>query len=220
MADYDGLHALMAQVLVTDEVDDDIWQRFLRWLESRLRDSTSPGLERFADWLEGLDPPPWLGDVLLKGSVVLIVLLALMVIGNEIRLSGVLRRPRRRASANPVSVPSSSEPARSIVNLDELPGMAPRQMAASAMTMVTAAFAERGWLSASSSLTNGELSKQVSRHKSDLLAVFNGLVAGVEKILYGDRLPDEEARRRLLDAAKTLVEAAHAGDPTPMGRHR
>jgi len=60
----------------------------------------------------------------------------------------------------------------------------------------------------------------VSRHKNDLLAVFTGLVTGVEKILYGDRLPDDESRRRLLDAAKTLVEAAHAGNPPPMGKRR
>lgn len=218
--DYEGLDALTAEVLVTDEADDDIWQRFRRWLETRLREGTSPGLERFADWLEDLDPPPWLGDVLLKGSVVLIVLLALMVIGNEIRLSGILRRPRRRVSANAVSVPPGPRPARSVASLDELSGMAPRQMAAAVMTIVTVAFAERGWLSASSSLTNGELSRQVSRHKNDLLAVFTGLVTGVEKILYGDRLPDDESRRRLLDAAKTLVEAAHAGSPPPMGKRR
>jgi hypothetical protein len=74
-------------------------------------------------------------------------------------------------------------------------------------------------LSSSTSLTNGELVREVSRRKSSLAGPFIGLVGGVEKIIYGDRLPDDEARQQLFDAAVELVEGARsAGTAASMAR--
>lgn len=206
--DYDGLEALVAEVLIVDETEDDIWERFQRWLRGYIQEGASPGLDRLAKWVEGLDAPPWLGDVLLKGSVILIVLLALIVVGNEIRLARVWRRgpPRGEGPVRAASGPAQGRARRA--SFDDLRGMPPRQLAATILEIVTAAFAERGWLAAGAGLTNGELVRQVRQCQSRLAPRFAGLVNGVETIVYGDRLPDEGARQRLLATARRLVDDA------------
>ena len=212
--DLNRVDDLLAEVLVDEEVEDTLWDRFLRWLEQYVKDGESPRFERFLDWLDGLDAPPWLGDVIVNTSVVLIVLLALIVIGNELRLSGLLRRGRNRRGQTARTIAGDVPGKPRIPTLDELPGLPPRQLAAGILAIVTATLAERGWLTSSSSLTNGELVRQIRQSRSVLADSFTGLVNGIEKILYGDLPPDEETRKELLAAASALIEDARRGPTT------
>lgn len=216
--DFDGLDALLADVLIEETIDDSLWEQFLRWLEQYTNDSESPGLERFLDWLEQLEAPPWLADVILKASVVLIVLLALMVIGNELRLAGVLRRIRRPLNVRTDREGMDAAPSSRCVSLGELQSLPARQLAAAVLEIVTTSFADRGWLSASSSLTNGELITQLGQRHSHVAGSFTDLVNGIERVIYGDRLPDDESRQRLVASAHALVELARGGATvTPQG---
>jgi hypothetical protein len=206
--DFDGLAVLLADVLIEESIDNNPWEQFLRWIEQYAKDGEFVQLQRLLKWLEGLDPPSWLADLLLNGSLVLIVLLALMVIGNELRLAGVvhrLRRPRKRRSP---AGPREAGPKQRAMSPDELRALPPRQLAAAILEMVTGSFAERGWLSSSATLTNGELVRQVGERQRGLAGPFSGLVNAIETIIYGDRLPDDEARQRLLASAHDLVERA------------
>lgn len=216
--DFDGLDALLTDVLVEERISDSLWERFLRWLEQYGKDSESAELKRFLDWLEELDAPPWLADVILKTSVVLIVLLALMVIGNELRLAGVLHRLRRpRKLKAPAGTPEAPPKSR-VMSLNQLRGLPPRQLAAAVLEIVTVTLANRGWLSSNSSLTNGELVRQIGQRQGGLAGSFTSLVNGIEKIIYGDRLPDDEARQRLLVTAGELIERARDGSTAASGR--
>jgi hypothetical protein len=209
--DLDRVDALLAEVLVEEGVDDTLWDRFLRWLEQYVKEGESSGFDRFVDWLEGLDAPPWLGDVIIKVSVVLIVLLALLVVGNELRLSGLLRRVRhKREPKVPVAAADAVQRTRTLT-LDELRGLPPRQLAAGILEVVTATLAERGWLSSSSSLTNGELVRQIGQRRSALAGSFTSLVRNIEKIIYGDRQPDDETREQLVATARELMDSTHHG---------
>jgi hypothetical protein len=218
--DFDGVDALLADVLIEERIDDSLWEQFLRWLEQYVKDGESMDLERFVDWLQAIDVPPWLGEVILNSSLVLIILLAVLVVGNEFRLAGILhriRRPRKRqASAGAPAAVSTPR----LTSLEGLRGLPPRQMAAAVLEIVTAAFAERGWLSSGASFTNGELASQIGQRKSDLARPFTRLVIGIEKIIYGDRLPDEDTRQRLIDSAGELMESARGGTSAVSGRTR
>lgn len=216
--DYHGLDALLAEVLIEETVDDSLWEQFLRWLEQFAKDGESPGLDRFLDWLESLEAPPWFADAILKTSVVLIVLLALMVIGNELRLSGLLRRVRRPSRMTTAAGGMDAPPRARGASLDEIRSLPPRQFAAAVLQIVTATFADRGWLSASSSLTNGELVRQLGQRSRGIAGTFSDLVHGIETVIYGDRLPDDESRQRLTENARELVDLARGGPPvTPQG---
>ena len=218
--DFDGIDALLADVLIEEKIDDGLWVQFLRWLEQYAKDGESTGLNRFFDWLEELDPPPWLGDVILNSSLVLIVLLALLVVGNEFRLAGVLRRVRRPPKLPALaSAPEAAQKSRAM-SLEHLRGLPPRQLAAAVLEIVTATFADRGWLSSSTSLTNGELVRQIGERQSVLAGSFNSLVNGIEKIIYGDRLPDDDTRQRLVDSAGELIESARGRTPATSGKSR
>ena len=210
---FGELDALLADVLIEESIDDDLWQRFLRWLEEYVKGGESPALEGFVKWLEDLDPPPWLAEVLLKGSIVLIVLLALMVVGNELRLAGVMGRMRKRIKPEaPVGSPSAT-PTQRAMSLDDLTALPSRQLAAAILGIVTRTFADRGWLSSTSSLTNGELVGQIGRRQTALGDPFAGLVGAIEQVIYGDRDPDDDARQRLLASAHALLARADA-EPT------
>lgn len=216
--DFDGLDALLADVLVEErESNDGLWERFLRWLDEYVKDGDSVEFRRFVDWLEGLDAPPWLGDVILKVSIVLIVLLALIVIGNEIRLSGVLRRRRRvRPDQAPPGAPEAVHRPRA-KSLDQLRDLPPRQLAAAMLEIVTEALAERGWLSAGSSRTNGELVSQLKLRRADAAGPFTRLINGIDNILYGDRPPDDATRQRLLATSREIVERARGATQASSG---
>jgi hypothetical protein len=218
--DFDGLDALLADVLVEGSIDDSPWERFLRWLEQYAKGGESAELDRLLQWLEKLEAPPWLGDVMLKASVVLIVLLALMIIGNEFRLAGVLHRVRRPREPQALADTPAAAPKSRAMSLDELRGLPPRQLAAAVLEIVTTALADRGWLSASSSLTNGELIRQIGRRQSGVAGSFTSLVNAIENIIYGDRVPDDEARQRLVVTAAELIERARGGSTTASGRSR
>lgn len=214
--DFDGLDALLADVLVEKQIEDGLWERILRWLEERAGGGESPDFQRFVKWLEALDLPPWLGEVIFNGSLALIILLALMVVGNELRLAGVLRRMRARHGVNVAggakqqAVPKPGTP-----SLDELEALPHRQMAAGVLQIVTAAFAKRGWMSSSPSLTNGDRLRQLRQHHRAAAASFAELVDGIEQIIYGDMHSDDAVRQRLVAAAGELVEI-DAGASTPV----
>ena len=205
---YESLDALLAEILVEERIDDSLFDRFVHWLESHFRDGESPKLEKFFDWLTDLDAPPWLGELILKTSIVLIVLLALMVVGNELRLAGVMRRIRR-----PRDRPMRGEKAKPAtrvrrLSFEELRDLPPRRMAAAALELVTESFAERGWLSSSASLTNGERVAQIAEGHGELAGRFSDIVRAIEEVVYGDRPPGEEARNWLLESAGDLIARA------------
>ena len=210
---FGQLDALLADVLIEETVDADLWQRFLRWLEEYTRSGEAPELKRLLSWLEDLDPPSWLAEVLLKGSIVLIVLLALIVVGNELRLAGIMGRLRKRHRPEaPVGGPVAT-PTQEATSLDDLAALPSRQLAAAILGIVTRTFADRGWLASTSSFTNGELVRQIGRRQSALSDPFAGLVGAVEQVIYGDRDADDEARQRLLASARALLARAGA-EPT------
>ena len=215
---FDQLDALLADVLIEETIDDGLWQRFLHWLEEYTRSGEAPELKRLLSWLEDLDPPSWLAEVLLKGSIVLIVLLALIVVGNELRLAGIMGRmgKRRRPEAPPGSPVAT--PTQAAMSLDDLTALPSRQLAAAILGIVTRTFADRGWLASTSSLTNGELVTQIGRRQTALRDPFSGLVGAIEQVIYGDRDTDDDARQRLLASARALLARADAEPTAASGR--
>jgi len=210
---FGQLDALLADVLIEETIDDDLWQRFLRWLEEYTRSGEAPELKRLLSWLEDLDPPSWLAEVLLKGSIVLIVLLALIVVGNELRLAGIMDRLRKRHRPEVPAGGPVATPTQEATSLDDLAALPSRQLAAAILGIVTRTFADRGWLASTSSFTNGELVRQIGRRQSALSDPFAGLVGAVEQVIYGDRDADDDARQRLLASARALLARAGA-EPT------
>jgi len=211
--DFDDLDALLSDVLIEEKVDDGLWERFLHWLGQYLKDGDSGDLKKFVDWLEGIDAPPWLGDAIVNTSVVLIVLLALMVVGNELRLAGVLRRVRRPQATKLAGSAQTAAPKARAASFEELRDLPARQLAAGILDIVTAAFADRGWMSSSSSLTNGERVRQLAQRQGGIADSFEELVYSIEKVIYGDRDADDEVRRGLLESARQLVALDAAGRP-------
>jgi hypothetical protein len=204
--DFDGLDALLADVLIEETVEDGLWEKFLRWLEQFAKDDESPEFNRFLDWLDDVDAPPWLGDAILNTSIALILLMALMIIGNELRLSGVLRRFRRPSKMRALDTGMDAAPKAHAMSIDDLGELPSREMAAAVLRIVTETFVDRGWLSPNPSLTNGECVKEIGQRQREFSGPFGDLVNTVETIIYGGRSADEDGRQRLRLSASRMIE--------------
>ena len=205
--DFAGLDALLDEVLIEEDSENGWWDRFLQWLKGKLPEDSGADFGWLVEWLEDIDVPAWVGDVVYHVSVVTIVVLALFLVASEVRASGILKRRRRsHVAALPAEggVDSESGPR----SFEELAGLAPRQRAAAALALVVRHLAERGWVSARPSLTTGELERELVSHRRALAARFHRLVNAVEIIVYGDRDPDDATERALLADARSIVEDA------------
>ncbi|MDX1434112.1 MAG: DUF4129 domain-containing protein [Gammaproteobacteria bacterium] len=203
--DFAGLDALLDEVLIEEDTDVGWWERFLQWLKSKLPEDSGADYDWIVDWLEDLDVPEWLTDLIYHGSVVALIVLALFVVANEVRASGILRRRWRRGRATRAA---TQEAAAQVAprGLDELAGLAPRARAAAVLALVVRHLAERGWIAERASLTTGELEREVARTRRALASPFHQLVAVVESVVYGDRDPDPATERALLVNARALLE--------------
>jgi hypothetical protein len=208
--DHAGLDELLSDVLIDNREEDSWWDRFVRWMQEHLRDSDTGDYRWLADWLDNLKLPDWVGELLLKGSIVLIVLLAILVVGNELRVAGVFRRSWRKRRPDTVDSGEVRAEALRPRSLQELGGLPPKQLAAAALAVVVDALAERDWVTADSSFTNGELVGQLSRRHAVLTEPFARLVRGVERIVYGDRAPESTERSELLGNADAILTQARA----------
>jgi hypothetical protein len=134
-----------------------------------------------------------------------------MVIGNELRLSGVLRRYRRAQKMPATGTDFDAVSPAHARSIDEIRGLPPRELAAAALKIVTDAFAARDWVSPSVSLTNGELVRQVGKRQPGLSNAFGALVSAIETVIYGDHTANEEERNHLLESTARLMERARQG---------
>jgi len=212
--DFEGLDALLADVLVEEDDDEGPWRRLLEWLEQRMGDGGSGDFGWLVDFLESISPPVWVWELIYKGLVVLIIVLALVVVGNEARISGLLRGRRHRGRAGGPVERDESPRASGPRTFDELRSLPPRARAGALLTLVVAGLCERGWLSAGPSDTNGELLAQLRRRHASMTAAFGSLVRSVESVVYGDRELDPGEQDHMLATARDILEESARTTPT------
>ncbi len=209
--DFAALPELLARTLeVEPSPPVSWWQRFRDWLAQKLRRSGESDYRWLTEFLKSLDPPEWLADLILRGSVAVILLLALSVVVNELRaanLSSWLHRPRR---AQRVSlVPAANGTVKSAwKDVTDLP---PGQQAVALLYLVLQELIERGFLPDDQSLTNQEMLARLGAAARMHAAHFSELAAAADAVLFGDRAVVAAQLAPLHQAARAIVGTAAAG---------
>jgi len=209
--DFAGLHELLARTLQAEPKPPvSWWQRFKDWLAQKLRGSSESDYRWLTEFLQSLDPPEWLGDLILRVSVALILLLALAVVVNELRAaeprSWLQRRGRRqRASAMPAAAGASRLTWKDVTNLP--PGRQP----AALLRLVLEELIERRLLPDDRSLTNRELLVRLGTAGRAHAEPFAQLAAAADSVLFGNRAVVAAQLAPLHQAAEAIVGSPPGG---------
>lgn len=213
---YTDLDALLEETYLPREEfkpDPTLWQRFLEWL----RELLTP---------EDAEPPPWLQAFLdsielpetdsvilfLKGALALLVLLALLMIFNELRAANLLSAWRhiKRPRGKPADYqPDFSAPGKNL-SLEQISRLPDNQFAGQLLSRTLLTLMQRQILPPRFSLTNRELLFRLQQQNSTLLPDLRRLVDNSEAGLYGDQPLDPQQRQQLLDLSRKLTRIEEA----------
>ncbi len=158
------------------------FERFKRWLRSKLErrsDSSDSWLTR---WLDDVDIPSAVGRAFLLAAIVLIIGLTIVVIVNELRAAGVFRKRRRtqdpESIAGNVAVAAGEDPA----DLDAMPVDRKAQVL---LRMLVKTLVQSGRLRTERSLTHRELCARAAFDDAQQRESFRRVAALAERTVYG-----------------------------------
>ena len=211
---FDSLQSVVAQLEIKEVEELSLWKRLVTWLNSHFKsnDIETGWLDDLIDEIRGWEAA---FDIIFRISMVLIVLMALVLIGNEMRLfgwRGMSDRVRRgvgdRQWMEPASAPTDT--------WDSIASAEPRAQVSGAIRLLFQALVpNQPSHGRAGALTNRELERMAllgsvrwPHEQSDLL---RSLVRHADAVLYGALTPSEDEASRLREACRGL--AASAPDP-------
>ena len=205
----DPILASMRDSLQVDEPPT-LFERFKRWLREKLRrDEPRPGvLQR---WLDKVSMPVSMERVLSYAFVILVIGLAAVVVINEMRAAGVLRRRghKLRQGGGLTDGMSAAE-----LTLADLDAAAPGDRPSVLLRLLVTALARSGRLRATAALTHRELCAMAHFDDESQRDSFRSITALSERALYGsgalaaNEIDQAMTRGRAL--MSTIVAAPHS----------
>lgn len=209
--DFAALPELLARTLEVQPAPPvSWWQRFKDWLAQKLRGSGESDYRWLTEFLKSLDPPEWLADLILRGSVAVILLLALAVVVNELRAanpsSWLQRRNRGQRTSRVSTVPGAARLA-----WKDVASLPPGQQPAALLRLVLQELIERGLLPDDQSLTNGEMLARLGAAARAHAAAFAELAAAADAVLFGNRAVVAAQLAPLHQAAQAIIGTTPAG---------
>lgn len=205
----------LARALKLDVADTqlDWWERFKIWIKEKLNNDGDGDWSWLSEWLEGMEVPAWVYDAGYYTSVSLIVLLALLVLWNELREWRGRRRGTRAQREGPrAEIESQYETPAKWSDIAALPAQA--QIPA-LLRWLIARMTREGWLPPRQGLTNRELRRHLRREHAHAAGEFDTVVAGAEYLTYGDRALPEQQAETAREAARRLRQALREVSPAP-----
>lgn len=183
-----------------------LWDRFLAWLKERYKDREDSGTDWswLIEFLENGSMPEWLSDTLYYLAIGLIILLAGLIVFNELRAAnlGKLRKHRKKKASNLWQ--------EGLATIDELDwhsiGKLPLQQQPGAMLrFVIDDLIDRGWLTDNRSRTNREMWRELRRKHARTASQFDHAISLAERSVYGDETLDNAQVEALYQAAHSIV---------------
>ncbi len=154
-------------------------KQWLRGIFDRQQEDTGSWWER---WLRDVEVPQKVTRGILYGLVALIVLLAVAVVLNEVRVAGVLNRrvPRRGRSLG-------HDPASGLAPLTnaDLDSVEPSERPAALLRMLVTTLVNSGRLRTEKSLTHRELGRRAMFDAAEQRECFERVASLGERLLYG-----------------------------------
>jgi hypothetical protein len=164
-------------------------ERFKRWLRNLMGQQDAARDSWLNRWFEEHSLSETAQKILLYGAVILVVLLAVAVIVNEVRVARKGRRKKDRMGApDDAGLPAGALAARSL----DLEAAARSERPSILLQMLVAALVKTGRLQAERSLTHRELAARAKFDDSSQRESFRRVAQLAERVVYGgDNAPAE-----------------------------
>jgi hypothetical protein len=199
--DVDGLRPILDSLREQHAQRPLTWfERFKKWLRQLLERPQDDSESWLSRWLEDVEISDAVSRAILFGLSVLVIALALGVVINELRVSGVLRR-RSRGNADPISRPFGSRAAGPDAELDAL--TAERRVPV-VLQMLVATLVRSGRLRTERSLTHRELCRQAKFDDPQQRQSFRRVAELAERVVYADGDVPPEEIEPVVAAARVL----------------
>jgi hypothetical protein len=195
-----------ANDFVSKPVEIGLWDQFIEWLKERYKDEDDSD----SDWswlielLEKGSMPDWLGKAIYYVAVGLIIVLAGLIVFNELRAANIGKWRSRRK--NKVSAEWQAGLATieelNWANIDKLPL---QQRAGAMLRFVIDDMIERGWISDNRSRTNREMWRELRQKDTATAKQFDHAINLTERSVYGDEQLDNRQVEDLYQVAHSII---------------
>lgn len=179
-----------------------LFERFKRWVRSLLDRQRSDSDNWLSRWLDDVDSSEAVARAILNVAIVIVVVLAIAVVFNELRISGILRR---RPIVRDAAVPATAAAGAAADDATALETLAADRPAPMLLRMLVATLVRSGRLRTERGLTYRELCTRAVFDDAQQRESFRRVAALAERTVYGSgEVSDEEV--------EPVVAAAHILD--------
>lgn len=177
-------------------------ERLSQWVRQFFDRPQSNGSSWLAEWLRNKSLPQKVTDVIVTGLILLVIVLALIVLINELRAAGVFRKraARKAAGLGSNGMPGSTMP----LTFADISAAPLRDQPSLLLQLVVNALVDTGRLQAARSLTHRELALRARFDASLQREQFSLLATGAERARYGRDLPTATQIEALLTDGRAL----------------
>lgn len=158
--------------------------RLKRWLRDVLFDADDESGSWLSQWLDDFEMSPSTSRGIFYGAVVLVILLAIAVLGNELRAAGFFRG-RGRTRAKPVAAPAERVRDPLTMTLSDLEALPLHEQPSMLLRMVAAQLMKAGRLRSERNLTHRELARSAVFQVEGERTSFTRVAGLAERLRYG-----------------------------------
>jgi len=199
-----ALKPVLADLALKPEATAGWWDRFRRWFRHWLTDDEGRYPAWLEDWLASLSLPDWFGDVVFKVALLLILVLAGIIVFNELRSLRWRGRLARDGTGRVARERGPTKGPRTLADVRALPLAA---QPGALLLVVIEQLVRSGQLPDRRDATNHELALRLHDRAPGLAKPFRAFVNETEAVVYGGRVPDASVANRLWHAAESLLAA-------------
>jgi hypothetical protein len=178
------------------------WQRFSSWLRDLAGRKEESDKRSWLDpWFDKMEVSDRVRTIMFWSMVVLVIGIALWVVGNEIRASGVMRG-RRRGALQRVkpAVTKEAKPE----SVDDVDGVPLQDRPSFLLRALIVTLTRSGRLTHARAMTHGELTSRAVFDGADQRESFQRVVGLAERVLYGGASPAQEDIERIVREGRDL----------------
>jgi hypothetical protein len=201
--DFSRLESILAETLDTDkhEQGQNWWERLLSWLRQRHKDQDDVDLLWLEEWLDKFSLTEATAELLLYSITFILILLAVGLVINEVRLARQGRSLfRSRDTTRPEAAVTSAATVGTLAGTQQKARTAPELLNACIEYLI---HCQR--LPDARSKTNREYLLHLTHNGDSAAAGFGQLLQQAERILYGDRQIDAHTLQHCHQQANTLM---------------
>ena len=204
--DFARLDALLAETL-EETRESGWWERALSWLQEKIDRHRDSQVGHLFERLAGFLPPAWVVEVIVKGALVLLALLALMVVLNVLRDEGVRDWWRTLFTRSGRRADTPTEPGSPGPDWSQVVALPASRQAGALLRYVIDTLIRRGLLASDRSRTNRELCQELRRLHGSVGKLFCRFTGRAEPFVYGALSPGSNELQQLRDDARRLITA-------------